>query len=110
MSAFGGSTSLIQSMAAIAAQSNASIRNCNDVSLTNPQSNDTLAYNALANVWVNQPLTIIRNNDTLITNPPITKSSPTTAPTPSGRIIHFILVLLLTSPMSPSPLLQMAMS
>jgi len=69
MSAFGGSTSLIQAMAAVAAQGNASIRNCNDVSLTNPQSNDTLAYNALANVWVNQPLTIINNNDTLITNP-----------------------------------------
>ena len=46
MSAFGGSTSLLQAMAAQAASANNSLSNMNDVSLNNPQTNDTLAYNA----------------------------------------------------------------
>ena len=69
MSAFGGSSSLLQAMASQFASANNSLSNMNDVSLTNPQTNDTLAYNSGAGVWRNQPLAIANANDVAITTP-----------------------------------------
>ena len=69
MSAFGGSTSLIQAMASVNAQANASPSNLNDVTLTNPNTNDSLVFDSGSSKWHNQPNDVENCSDVKITLP-----------------------------------------
>ena len=69
MSAFGGSTSLIQAMASVNAQANASLSNLNDVTLTNPNTNDSLVFDSGSSKWHNQPNDVANCSDVKITLP-----------------------------------------